>query len=197
MSVIRRFLALGALSFLISVPAGLAQSSMSQSDPATAGTMNTMGKSSSSLTLADKKFMKEAAQGGEMEVQLGQLALKNSSNQEVREFAQRMITDHSKANEQLAQVAAKDNVTLPSQPGAKEKATRAMLSKLTGEKFDKAYMKDMVTDHKADIAAFQQESNFGHANVKSFASDTLPTLQSHLQQAEQVNSGEMQQSSMK
>lgn len=142
---------------------------------------------SSSLSSADQKFVKEAAQGGMAEVELGQLAMQNGSSEAVKKFGERMVYDHSKANDQLKELAANKGVSLPQTPGMKEKAIKMRLSKLSGDQFDKAYMKDMLEDHKDDIAAFQKESTSGSdADVKNFASQTLPTLQDHLKEAENI-----------
>src|SRR6185312_511389 len=141
----------------------------------------------STLSASDQKFMKEAAQGGEAEVQLGQLAQQKAESPDVKAFGQRMVDDHTKANDQLKQVASQKGVTLPSQPDAKDKAEKARLEKMSGAQFDKAYINYMVADHKKDVADFQREAS--HANdpdVKNFAQSTLPTLQSHLQQAESI-----------
>jgi len=98
------------------------------------------------------------------------------------------VDDHSKANEKLKSVAAKDSMNLPSDMDAKEKANYDRLAKLQGAAFDRAYMKDMVKDHKTDVAEFQKEANNGkNAQLKAFASDTLPTLQEHLRMAEDTN----------
>jgi putative membrane protein len=141
----------------------------------------------STLSASDQKFMKEAAQGGEAEVQLGQLAEQKAESPDVKAFGQRMVDDHTKANDQLKQVASEKGVTLPSQPDAKDKAEKARLEKMSGAQFDKAYMNYMVADHKKDVADFKKEA--AHANdpeVKNFAQTTLPTLESHLQQAESI-----------
>jgi putative membrane protein len=121
------------------------------------------------------------------EVELGQLAADKAANPDVKEFAQRMVKDHSQANDQLKQIAMQKGVTLPTSPSKKNQATKDRLSKLSGDAFDKAYMADMVKDHKKDVAAFQRESSSGQdPDVKQFASQTLPTLQDHLKQAETV-----------
>ena len=91
------------------------------------------------------------------EVELGQLAEQNGQSQEVKDFGKRMVTDHSKANDELKQVAEKEDVTLPTTLDAKDQATKERLEKLHGAAFDKAYMHDMVMDHKADIAEFKHE----------------------------------------
>ena len=144
-------------------------------------------QSTSGLSPADQKFIKEAAEGGLAEVELGQLATEKGSSDDVKKFGQRMIDDHGKANDQLKQIASSKGVDLPSEPSAKNKATKDRLSKLSGEQFDKAYMTDMLQDHKIDIAAFRRESTSGRdQDVKSFATQTLPTLQDHLKDAQSI-----------
>ena len=134
-----------------------------------------------------KHFMEKAAQGGLAEVELGQLAQQNGSSQEVKDFGQRMVDDHTKANDQLKQLASQKGVGLPSGLDAKDQATKDKLSKLQGAAFDKAYMNDMVMDHKKDVAEFKHESTAAHdSDLKSWAGETLPTLQSHLQMAEKL-----------
>lgn len=139
------------------------------------------------LTMADETFMKKAAAGGMAEVELGQLATQKASTDQVKQFGQRMVDDHTKANQQLEQLAQQDHVNLPKQPGMKDRATKAQLEKLSGKEFDQAYMSDMVKDHKKDVADFERESkNAKDPAVKSFAQQTLPTLREHLNQAQQI-----------
>jgi putative membrane protein len=141
----------------------------------------------SKLSAADMHFVKEAAAGGMAEVELGQLATEKASSPDVKKFGQRMVDDHSKANDQLKQIAVDEGVPLPAKLSAKDQATKDRLSKLSGDAFDKAYMSDMVNDHKTDIAAFRNESKTGKdPQVKSFAADTLPTLEDHLKNAQKV-----------
>src|SRR5947209_15779825 len=98
-----------------------------------------------------------------------------------------MVTDHSKANEELKQVATSKGVDVPKELSAKDKATRERLAKLSGADFDKAYMKDMVQDHTKDVSEFRAESTKAKdSDVKSFASKTLPTLEEHLNQAKSI-----------
>jgi putative membrane protein len=170
--------------------AGLVSLAAAQQGNGSMGSSDQMGSNkmgSSTLNSSDQKFVKEAAQGGMAEVELGQLAVEKASNPDVKQFGQRMVDDHSKANDKLKEVASTKGITLPTEPNAKQKATKARLSKLSGEQFDKAYMKDMVKDHKEDVAAFQSESNSGKdSDIKNFASQTLPTLQDHLKNAETI-----------
>ena len=135
----------------------------------------------------DQAFMMKAAQGGMAEVQMGNLAKDHAANQAVKDFGQRMVDDHSKANDQLKQVASKVGVTLPDKLNPKDQATKDRLSKLSGEQFDAAYMRDMVKDHTKDLAEFRHQSQSAkNDDVKNFAAQTLPTLQDHLQQAKSI-----------
>jgi len=163
----------------------LAGAMFAQNNPSTS--MNTKSTANGGVPTKDHNFMMKAAQGGMAEVELGQLAQQNGGSQEVKDFGQRMVTDHSKANDELKQLASQEGVALPTNLDAKDKATKERLSKLHGAAFDKAYMHDMVTDHKMDIAEFKHEAGTGNNQaVKDWASKTLPTLESHLSEAEKV-----------
>jgi putative membrane protein len=134
-------------------------------------------------------FMKQAAQGGMAEVELGKLASERAENPDVKQFAQRMVDDHTKANDELKQVAEKKGVTLPSDTDAKHRAEMDHLAKLSGAEFDRAYMHHMVGDHDHDVAAFQQESRKAKdPDLKAWIDKTLPTLKEHQQQAQQAAS---------
>jgi len=131
--------------------------------------------------------MQKAAQGGIAEVELGQLASQKASDAQVKQFAERMVADHSKANDKLKQVAASKNVTLPSDVPADAKRERDKLSKLSGNKFDREYMSHMRSDHKKDASLFRSASKSAKdADVKQFASETLPTIEDHLKMAQSV-----------
>jgi len=144
------------------------------------------------LSAADKKFVKEAAQGGQAEVKLGNLAVKKASSSEVKQFGQRMVDDHTKANNDFKQVAAKEGFMLPAGIGQKNQQVYDRLSKLSGTAFDKAYMSDMLKDHEQDVAAFRHQAKNGqNAAIKDFASRTLPTLEHHLQMAKDINDSHM------
>lgn len=161
-------------------------SAVAQQDKDTNGTAMS-AKGSAGTTVADKTFVKKAAEGGLAEVELGQLATQKASSEEVKKFGQRMVDDHSKANDQLKQVAAQQHIDLPTEPNAKDKATKARLEKLSGEQFDRAYMNNMVRDHRKDVGEFAHEAKMGKdPAVKSFAESTLPTLREHLKEAERI-----------
>jgi putative membrane protein len=161
-----------------------------QDDPTTTkkdGGMAPAPSTSGKTMMGDSHFAREAAQGGMAEVKFGKLAEDKGTNEAVKNFGKRMVEDHSKADDQLKSVASKQNLTLPNGLSAKDQATYDRLSKLNGTAFDRAYAKDMVKDHEADIAAFKRESTTGtDDSLKSFASDTLPTLQDHLKQAKEM-----------
>ncbi len=130
----------------------------------------------------DNHFVMEAAAGGMAEVKLGQLAADKGSSDFVKQFGQKMVTDHSKANDDLKAVAQKDNITLPTDVMPKDQALYDRLSKLSGKQFDTAYVAAMKKDHAKDIADFKKEASMGkNPDVKSFASQTLPVVQSHMQ----------------
>jgi putative membrane protein len=145
------------------------------------------GSMANGMSTADEHFVKKAAQGGMAEVELGELAQQKAASPEVKRFAQRMVTDHTKANDELKQVASEKNITLPQSLDAKDEATKKKLSALSGEQFDRAYMNDMVNDHTKDVSEFKQESTSAKdPAIKNFAASTLPTLEDHLKEARQI-----------
>jgi putative membrane protein len=136
----------------------------------------------------DKKFLKDAALGGMAEVELGKLAAEKGASDGVKQFGQKMVDDHSKANDQLKEVAAKTQIEVPSSLDSKHQKTLDKLAKLSGPEFDKAYIKDMVKDHREDVSDFQAEAQNGtNPNIRQFAASTLPTLKEHLNMAEDLN----------
>ncbi len=182
-------LATVAMACLVSFGA-VAQTSDNSNQSASSSASS--GSSSGQLSAADKMFVNKAAQGGMAEVELGQLAAQKGQSDDVKKFGQRMVDDHSKANDQLKQIAQQKGVQLPTDLDAKDKALKDRLSGLSGAQFDHVYMRHMLQDHKMDVAEFQKEANSGSdPDVKNFASQTLPTLQSHLQEAQQVRQAEM------
>lgn len=143
-----------------------------------------------SLGSADRKFVMEAAMGGMAEVELGRLAAERGSSDAVKQFGQRMVDDHSRANSELTQIASGKGITLPTGLDAKHQALMTKMSALSGAAFDRAYAKEMVKDHNKDVAEFQREATRGaDPDVKAFAQKTLPTLQEHLQMARSLPSG--------
>jgi len=135
----------------------------------------------------DRTFIMEAAAGGMAEVELGRLASQKASKSEVKEFGQMMVDDHTKANDQLMKIAQTKGLAAPHALKPQDKATQDRLSKLSGEAFDRAYMQLMVQDHKKDVSLFRKQStSASDAEVKQFASSTLPTLEKHLSRAQEI-----------
>lgn len=143
---------------------------------------NEMTNMKRSALTPDTEFMTEAAQGGMAEVELGRLAASKAQSPEVKNFGQKMVNDHSKANEELKALAARKNMSLPTALDEKHQALLDKLKGLSGAEFDKAYVEAMVDDHEEDVEAFKDEAENGEdADVKAWAAKTLPTLQSHLE----------------
>ena len=130
---------------------------------------------SSSLSDKDKTFMKKAAKGGMMEVAMGQVAEQKGQSEDVKSFGKRMVTDHSKANDELKSIASKKGVQLPS---------KEHTAKWTS---DKTYVDMMVKDHEKDLAEFKEEASSGSdPDVKKFADDTAKVIQEHLDQIKEI-----------
>jgi putative membrane protein len=139
----------------------------------------------------DSTFMSNAAKGGMAEVELGELAQQKATSPAVKQFGERMIKDHSDANDKLKAIAAAKGVALPETASVLQQASKAKLNLMSGKDFDKSYIKGMVSDHKADIKEFQDEAANGKdPDLKAFARATLPTLQAHLKRAESIASSE-------
>ncbi len=135
----------------------------------------------------DETFARNAEEGGMAEVDLGKLAQERAQNPEVKKFAQRMVEDHTKANEELKQLASREGIHMPTNVSRKDANTQRELEKLSGSAFDKAYAQHMVQDHEKDISEFKQmASSAQNAALRQFAQQTLPTLESHLQEAKQM-----------
>jgi putative membrane protein len=132
---------------------------------------------SSSLSVKDKTFMKKAAKGGMMEVAMGTLAEQNGKSEDVKSFGKRMVTDHSKANDELKSIASQKGVKLPSKEPTLKWSS------------DKTYIDMMVKDHEKDLAEFQEEAKTGSdPEVKKFAEDTAKVVQEHLDLAKETQS---------
>lgn len=172
---------------------GLACPAMAQgqdhSASQTTSTTTTSSSSKGNLSKGSKDamFIREAAAGNLAEVKMGRIGLDKSSSSDVKQFAQRLVDDHTKANDQLMTLAQQKNVTLPTEPMAKAQKEAKRLESLSGAAFDKAWTAAMVKDHKKDIAKYTRESKHAKdADVRQYASATLPTLKTHLQMAEQI-----------
>jgi putative membrane protein len=129
----------------------------------------------------DATFYKNAAEAGISEVEAGKLAQDKASTQKVKDFGAMMVSDHSAAGEKLKALAASKDMTLPSSSSVGQMASKAKLEVLSGETFDKSYIKGQLKAHREAVALFKKESSTGQdPEAKAFATATLPTLRSHL-----------------
>ena len=143
--------------------------------------------STTEAVMKDEAFVRAAARGGLSEIKLGKLAMDQGSNEAVKAFGTRMVAEHTKAGDDLKEAAKEENIGLPTDLTAKDQATYDRLSKLSGAEFDQAYAQDMVKDHQQDLRDFQREANHGNDDViRGFASETVPMIQQHLDQAKEM-----------
>ena len=135
----------------------------------------------------DELFVRGAAEGSMAEVKMGQLAEEKAQAPEVKNFAKRMVEDHSKALEEIKELGSKEGINMPTDISHKDAETYNRLSKMSGAEFDRAYSQEMVKDHQKDIAEFKKgEMSAQKPALKEFAQKTLPTLQSHLELAQHM-----------
>jgi putative membrane protein len=136
----------------------------------------------------DVEFMKEAAMGGMFEVKLGELAQEKANFQDVKGFANRMVTDHSRANKSLMTLANSKNVMLPKELDKKHKDLYEKLAKLQGREFDKEYMRNMVEDHEGDVASFKLAATFVQdSELKAWVNQVIPVITEHLRMAKEIH----------
>lgn len=156
----------------------------------TSGTSATSATTSSAAATLDKKdseFVTKTAQGGIAEVQISQMAQSKSTNADVKKFADRMVNDHTKANDELKSLATSKGVTLPVDIDDAHRKAADELAKKNGKEYDAAYMKAMVEDHEKVVKAFEAESKDAKdADLKSWVTKTLPTIQDHLKMAKET-----------
>lgn len=149
--------------------------------------MSSSNAISSNTAVVQDNFWTNAARGGLAEVEMAKLALQKSQNADVKNFAQMMVTDHTKANSELKTLAAKKNVTLPTDLGSHQ-STLDDLTKLSGAEFDKEYVSAMVDDHETDVDLFEDNTDNSDADIKAFTTKTLPTLKKHLEMIKGIQS---------
>lgn len=138
----------------------------------------------------DKSFMVKAAEAGNTEVAASKIALEKSSNPDVKDFAQKMIDQHTQVADQLKQLASSKDLSLPAEPSVAQRTKIAVLEKLKGTTFDKRYASMIgVSAHKDAVKLFQKASTSAQdPDVKNFAAKTLPSLQEHLQMGTELKS---------
>jgi len=179
MNTTRKHASMAIAALGLCAAAGLAQAA----DPMTSA-------SGGNLSSDDRSFVEKATIGGMTEVQAGKLAQQKASSPAVKDFGAKMVADHSKAGTELARIAAAKSVTAPGTLDKSHKSDVDKLSEKSGADFDKAFMKQMVSDHKSTVSLFEKEAKSGKdGDLKSFAGNTLPTLQEHLKMAQSVSDG--------
>lgn len=142
------------------------------------------GEQAAAPSTSDAEFVQKAAIGGLAEVKMAKLAIERAQAPEVKQFARKMLADHTKANTELKRIADKKGMQVPTQLDADQQKNMEKLSSLTGADFDKAYMSMMVDDHRTDVAEFRQQAERGSdPDLKQFAMRTLPTLEHHMDMA--------------
>jgi putative membrane protein len=149
---------------------------------------STLSKAQSSdASAADKTFVKDALRGGMAEVKLGQLATQKGNSDDVKQFGQKMVDDHTKLGDQMKGVAGQIGVTPPTMISPMDKALETKLEALSGDAFDKAYIQAMVKDHRKDLMDFKKEASTGTAStVKDAASQGSTVVAEHLKMIEQI-----------
>ncbi len=137
---------------------------------------------------ADVNFVSQATQGGMGEVLLADLAIKKTTSDDVKTFAQTMKKDHTKANEKLADIAQAKGITLPTEASHHDTKMYDKLNKLEGVAFDRAYIVEEIKAHQGAVTLFEKEADTGmDAQLKAFAGDTLPTLRHHWDMAKDLD----------
>jgi len=138
--------------------------------------------------IADRSFVEKVASSNLAEVRLGQLALEKGASPAVKELGQRMIDDHSKANQELKSLAEKKSLSLPTEANTGAKATYEKLAKLSGPSFDKAYVKTMAKDHDDAVQDFKREIRTVGVDpeVKAWAQKRLGVIEQHGQLVDQT-----------
>jgi putative membrane protein len=167
---------------------GTGQTGSGRTGTGQTGTMDRSTGNANRIAASDSSFAMKAAMGGMAEVEHGKLASGKASNADVKTFADRMVADHTKSNDELKQIAQGKGITLPTSLDGKHQAMHDKLSKLSGDAFDREYMKHMVSSHREKANDFKKESERGSdPELKAFAAKTLPTIQEHQQLAESTN----------
>jgi putative membrane protein len=145
------------------------------------------GLSAFGLSKNETSFVTKAAGGNLAEIKLGQLAVQKGTDTKVKDFGNRMVNDHQKANNELKPIADANGVKWPDQPPQDAQATYEKLSRLTGNQFDRQFMAAMVKDHRKVAELYQQESSqASDPKLKVYINSTLPVVRSHLQHAESI-----------
>lgn len=149
--------------------------------------MGAGGTAATSTMMTDDEFMKMVGTGGHNEMGLSQVIMDKGVTGAAKDFADKMMADHTKAGNELKPIAESKNVMLPTEMDAEHKALKDQMQSMSGEQLAEKYAQQMVTDHQNTVNVFQSEIQNGKdAEVKAFASKTLPTIQEHLEMAKKL-----------
>ncbi len=151
------------------------------------GKTNPPSTTAPALTKADQKFFPNAAQDGMLEVKLGDLAAQKATRDDVKSFAQKMVTDHTQINNQLKALAALKGVEVPDALDTKHQMIYDKLAALQGADFDREYVSTMVKGHQGAVRLFKKESSTQDTDIKSFVDKSLPVIQDHLNMVQTLN----------
>ncbi|MDG9760199.1 DUF4142 domain-containing protein [Pseudomonas sediminis] len=138
-------------------------------------------------SISSEEFVEEASAKGIAEIETAKLALEKSQNEAVKSFAQMMIDDHRRANQQLAELTKSKDLEVSDDAELINQAKALVLKLRSEDSFDKAYMNNQVVAHRETIELFRRAVNVDDQELATFARETLPKLEQHLQRAEQLN----------
>ena len=181
--------AIAAAVLSLAVPAGAIAQATTSGPAAPAKPAGVTKSEAAKVARSDSKFMETAAVDGMAEVQMGQLAQQKAASDQVKQFAQRMVDDHGRANAKLKQIASAKGVNLPTKPDSKHERGIDKLGKLSGAEFDREYMELMADEHRKDVADFEKQAKSAKdADLRQFVQETTPTLKEHLKMAQSLHS---------
>ncbi|MBG6082341.1 DUF4142 domain-containing protein [Rubrivivax gelatinosus] len=169
---------------LIAAVAALAGTAGAQTAAPPAATASAAAPAHRDVSRGDRHFLEKAAAGGMAEVALGNMARERGGSDAVRQYGELMVRDHTGANEQVNRLAVARGVGTPTESDRHQRRTMERLGKLKGADFDQEFAKAMVEDHESTVELFEKQSKRGDdAELKAFATKTLPTLREHLEGA--------------
>jgi putative membrane protein len=161
-------------------------------DTSKTSTATTTPMNTAPIPKEDSLFVLEAAKGGMMEVEAGNLAQQNAASQRVKDFGAMMVRDHSAANNELKSLVSGRGIMLPDSLPADMRKHMDAMKKMTGKAFDNHYVSMMLSDHKKDVSKFEKESKDAKdADIRNWAGKTLPTLKTHLDSIQAISKGKM------
>lgn len=135
----------------------------------------------------DSEFAVEAANGGMAEVELGELGLSKATDPQLKDFSRMVVTDHTKVNDELKALTTNKNIILPTGPDEQKRKIVQDLTAKSGRDFDKAFISEMVKDHKKDVKLFEDaQKKVKDPDIKAFVDKTLPVLKMHLENIQRI-----------